>query len=64
MQYKRVYFQNFVLCGNCNGEGCRVCNSTGVTPWYEYKRIRPDRDEIATGATYRAGIKELVSCNN
>lgn len=29
----KPYYDNSHLCGNCNGDGCRVCDCKGVTRW-------------------------------
>lgn len=40
---KRFYFENFILCGFCNGTGlrdymdyCRCCNATGIESLSEF----------------------------
>ena len=67
-QFKRHYFQNRVLCGNCNGEGlqgymdyCRACLGSGIESLQEFKRCNEAYDPILAGVIYRRCVKELVN---
>lgn len=67
-QFKRHYFQNAVICGNCNGEGfqgyadyCRACLGTGIEPLYQFIRNHHAWDPIFSGVMYRRCVKELVN---
>jgi hypothetical protein len=62
---KRYYFENSVLCGNCNGTGlqgymdyCRLCNGTGITPYPIYLRERKG-ELISMSIEYKKCFNEL-----
>jgi hypothetical protein len=64
-QYKRYYFENCAICGNCNGAGlqgyldyCRACDGTGITPYVQFI-IDHKGDPIATSALYTESVKSL-----
>ena len=63
---KRYYFENMVLCGNCNGSGlrdymdyCRCCNATGIESFQEYQRNHNDEDPIMVAIQYNNAVKEI-----
>lgn len=63
---KRFYFENFALCGNCNGTGlqgymdyCRCCWGTGIEPRYEFMRNDSKTDRIYLSIKYNEAVKEL-----
>ena len=58
MDYKRFYFENAVLCGECTGAGCKRCDH-GIESFWEYNYNHRGEDPIMIGVTYSAAVKEL-----
>jgi len=56
--YRRKYFENAVLCGECTGAGCKRCNK-GIESFWEYNYNHRGEDPIMNGVTYSACVKEL-----
>ena len=58
--YKRKYFENAVLCGECTGAGCKRCYTRkGIESFWEYNYNHRGEDPIMIGVTYSAAVKEL-----
>jgi len=62
---KRFYFENFILCGNCNGTGlrdymdyCRVCDGKGIDPFWVFIRNH-QADLITLRLEYNESLKQL-----
>lgn len=60
---KRYYFQNAIICGNCNGTGlqgymdyCRACQGNRVESITDY--LRHSKDKIFAGVLYNTAFKE------
>ena len=62
--YRRTYFENAVLCGECTGAGCKRCYTRkGVESFWEYNYNHRGEDPIMIGVTYTACVKELNNPN-
>ena len=64
--FKRKYFENAILCGNCNGTGlrdymdyCRCCNGTGIESLSEYLNRRRG-DVLSHTIDYQTAKNELT----
>ena len=63
-RYKRKYFENAVLCGECTGAGCKRCyKRKGIESFWEYNYNHRGEDPIMIGVTYSACVKELQKTN-
>ncbi len=62
--YRRNYFENAVLCGECTGAGCKHCYPLkGIESFWEYNYNHRNEDPIMNGVTYTACVKELQNRN-
>lgn len=64
--FKRFYFENFILCGNCNGTGlrdymdyCRVCDATGIEKFWQFVENHKRTDLITLHLQYSESLKQL-----
>jgi hypothetical protein len=58
--YRRKYFENAVLCGECTGAGCKHCYPRkGIESFWEYNYNHRNEDPIMNGVNYTAAVKEL-----
>lgn len=64
---KRYYFENAILCGNCNGSGlqgyldyCRACQGTGIDTFSEFACNNKGIDLITLSIVYKQSQKELI----
>lgn len=64
-QFQRHYFENAVLCGECNGRGCKQCYpSQGIESFWQFMYMRYYRfheaDYITLSMKYSECVKELT----
>jgi hypothetical protein len=59
--FRRFYFENAVLCGECTGAGCKRCYTRkGIESFWEYNyNHRMGGDQIMNGVTYTAAVNEF-----
>lgn len=69
-EYKRRYFENAILCGNCNGTGlqghldyCRACDATGLDTFNEFVSNNKGKDLITLAIVYKQSRNELTKLN-
>jgi RecJ-like exonuclease len=62
---KRYYYENDILCGNCNGDGiqgymdyCRACEGKGIMTCNEYIFFSKG-DKIIASINYKNALNQL-----
>ena len=62
MEFKRKYFENCIICGYCNGDGCRGCDYHGITSREQFIRDRNEEgDPIEVSIRYSAALLCMVN---